>query len=111
MAAYAELIVDNKASHTSLSLLHSLLSASCLHRATRLRDSQEYEALRISNHTLAKQYLQLALEEKMVGKSPVKYKELLMSILSMVVLEVFSITHRPITYILTWISDFCEVLP
>jgi hypothetical protein len=34
MAAYADILVGNKASHTSLSLLHSILSASCLHRAT-----------------------------------------------------------------------------
>lgn len=80
MAAYADILVGNKASHTILSLLHSLLSASCLHRATRLR---------IFNHHLAKQHLQFGLEEELTDRRPLKYKELLMSILSTVLLEVF----------------------
>lgn len=88
MSTYAELLVSQKASHHRLSLFHSLVSASCLSSANRSRDTTDCEMLRVSCQRLAKQYLELALEEEITNRKPVKYKELLMAILSMVYLEV-----------------------
>ncbi|KAI9931696.1 hypothetical protein MW887_010273 [Aspergillus wentii] len=90
MATYAELLVSQRASHTGLSLFHSLLAASCLHRSMRSRDSSDYDTLRASTQRIASQHLYVALEEEATGRNPVEYKELLMAILSMVFLEISS---------------------
>ncbi|KAI2896770.1 transcriptional regulator family: Fungal Specific TF [Aspergillus niger] len=58
--------------------------------ANRSRDTTDCEMLRVSCQRLAKQYLELALEEEITNRKPVKYKELLMAILSMVYLEILS---------------------
>lgn len=88
MSTYAELLVNQKTSHHRLSLFHSLVSASCLYDAYRSRDTMDCELLRVSSQHLAKQQLELALEEEITSSQPVKYKELLMAILSMIYLEV-----------------------
>ena len=88
MSTYAELLVNQKTSHHRLSLFHSLVSASCLCDANRSRDAIDSETLRVSSQHLAKEYLELALQEELTSRNPVKYKELLMAILSMVYLEV-----------------------
>ncbi|RAH45687.1 fungal specific transcription factor domain-containing protein [Aspergillus brunneoviolaceus CBS 621.78] len=91
MSTYAELLVTQTASHHRLSLFHSLVSASCLYGgAERLRDTMDCETSRVSSQELAKQHLKLALEEERTGRHPVKYKELLMAILSMIYLEILS---------------------
>lgn len=88
MSTYAELLVSQRASHHRQSLFHSLVSASCLYRANCSQDTIDCEMLRVSSQRLAKQHLELALEEEITSRKPVKYKELLMAILSMVYLEV-----------------------
>lgn len=88
MSTYTEVLVSQKASHHRLSLFHSLVSASCIYGANRSRDTIDCESLRVSSQLLAKQHLELALEEEITSRKPVKYKELLMAILSMVYLEV-----------------------
>ncbi|KAJ5551554.1 fungal-specific transcription factor domain-containing protein [Penicillium sp. DV-2018c] len=90
VSTYAELLVNQKASHHRLSLFHSLVSASCLDRANRSRDTMDCEMLRVSSQRLAKQHLEFALEEEMTSRKPIKYKELLIAILSMIYLEIFS---------------------
>lgn len=106
MSTYAELLVSQKASHHRLSLFHSLVSASCLYRKNHSRDTTYCEMLRISSQTLAKRELELALEEDITSRKPVKYKELLMAILSMVYLEVWSTLLRSIITMLILITDF-----
>lgn len=88
MSTYAELLINQRTSHHRLSLFHSLVSASCLYNANRSRGAISCEILRVSSQRLAKEHLELALEEEITSRNPVKYKELLMAILSMVYLEV-----------------------
>ncbi|KAJ5679194.1 fungal-specific transcription factor domain-containing protein [Penicillium macrosclerotiorum] len=90
MSTYAELLVSQKASHHRRSLFHSLVSVSCLYRANHPWDTMDCERLRVSSQHLAKQHLDLALEEEITSRKPLKYKELLMAILSMVYLEISS---------------------
>ena len=109
MSAYAELLVSQSTSHPRLSLLHSLVSASCLHRANHSRETTDYGPLRVSSHRLAKEHLQLALEEEITGIKPVKYKEILMAILSMVYLEVCQILLLPYTTVM--LIPFADFIP
>ena len=88
MSTYAELLVSQKSSHHKLSLFHSLVSASCLYRANRSPDAIGCEILRAQSQGLAKRHLELALEAELTSRRSVKYKELLMAILSMIYLEV-----------------------
>ena len=93
MSTYAELLVSQKASHYRLSLLNSLVSASCLDRAHRSRNTTDCKMLYIWSQRHAKQHLELALKEEITSRKPVKYKELLVAILSMVYLEVCQRYH------------------
>lgn len=107
MSTYAELMVTQETSHHRLSLFHSLVSASCLYDANRSRDPSDCEKLRVSNQNLAEQHLTLALEEEFTSRKPVKYKEFLMAILSMIYLEVCKLHLIPLNYAhLTSLSDF-----
>lgn len=92
MTAFAELSVNHTTSHTRLSLFYSLLAASCLHKYAR---NQSAGGLEISANRVkeaAKQHLELALNEEVLGARRAKYKEILMAVLSMVMLSVY--THQ-----------------
>ncbi|KAK9849592.1 fungal-specific transcription factor domain-containing protein [Penicillium brevicompactum] len=86
--AYAELLVHGVASHTGLALFYSLLAASCFQLFTTEDHSLDYETegneyMQLSNYHLEKSIRQ---EVNCLGK--IKYKELLLALLSMVMLEI-----------------------
>ncbi|KAF9882895.1 hypothetical protein FE257_004909 [Aspergillus nanangensis] len=86
---YAELLLRQPVSHTSLALLFSLLAVSALHIEFHGDRSDNWGTLRNSYETKARQHLDFALKEEVAGESRVKYKELLMALLSTVMIEIF----------------------
>lgn len=97
--AYAELLVHGVASHTGLALFYSLLAASCFQLFTTEDHSLDYETegneyMQLSNYHLEKS---IRLEVNCLGK--IKYKELLLALLSMVMLEVRTICRQLCTVI------------
>ncbi|PLB53291.1 Zn(II)2Cys6 transcription factor [Aspergillus steynii IBT 23096] len=86
---YAELLLHQPVSHTGLSLFFSLLAASSLHLASRGDHSDSWVKLRDSYEQTSRQHLNIALKEEVAGENRVKYKELLMALLSMVMIEIF----------------------
>lgn len=88
MSAFAELSVHHTTSHTRLSLFYSLLAASCLHKYARDQSASGLEVSANRFKEAAKQHLELALNEEVLGSRRAKYKEILMAALSMVMLSV-----------------------
>jgi arginine metabolism regulation protein II len=91
---YAELLLHQAASHTGLSLFYSLLAASCLHLSSRGKSSVDWDKFGKSYKQIARHQLECAVQQEIVGLERIKYKEFLMALLSMVMLEV--LTHHPI---------------
>ncbi|KAF7618016.1 hypothetical protein AFLA_006923 [Aspergillus flavus NRRL3357] len=89
MSTYAELSIQQTASHTRLSLFYSLLAASCLHMLSRNPNAVDFNTSSKGYKEIAKQHLELALNEEVLGPRRAKYKELLMAVLSMVMLSIF----------------------
>ncbi|GMG12951.1 unnamed protein product [Aspergillus oryzae] len=87
MSTYAELSIQQTASHTRLSLFYSLLAASCLHMLSRNPNAVDLNTSSKGYKEIAKQHLELALNEEVLGPRRAKYKELLMAVLSMVMLS------------------------
>ncbi|KNG91606.1 Zn(II)2Cys6 transcription factor [Aspergillus nomiae NRRL 13137] len=90
MSAFADLSIHHTTSHTRLSLFYSLLAASCLHKYTRDHSAGDLHISAKRFKETAKQHLELALHQEVVGSKQVKYKEILMAVLSMVMLAVFN---------------------
>lgn len=90
MSTYAELSIHQTASHTRLSLFYSLLAASCLHMFSRNPNTVDLNRSSKGFTQLAKQHLEVALNEEVLGSRRAKYKELLMAVLSMAMLSVCS---------------------
>lgn len=88
MSTFAELSIYQTASHTRLSLFYSLLAASCLHMYARDQFAVEMGISGKKFKEMAKQHLELALNEEVLGSKRAKYKEILMAVLSMVMLSV-----------------------
>ncbi|KAE8164926.1 fungal-specific transcription factor domain-containing protein [Aspergillus tamarii] len=89
MSTYAELSIHQTASHTRLSLFYSLLAASCLHMFSRNPNTVDLNRSSKGFTQLAKQHLEVALNEEVLGSRRAKYKELLMAVLSMAMLSIF----------------------
>ncbi|KAE8367246.1 fungal-specific transcription factor domain-containing protein [Aspergillus caelatus] len=89
MSTYAELSIHQTASHTRLSLFYSLLAASCLHMFSRNPNAVDLNMSSKGFTQIAKQHLEVALNEEVLGSRRAKYKELLMAVLSMVMLSIF----------------------
>ena len=89
MSTFAELSIDQTASHTRLSLFYSLLAASCLHMYSRNQSAVEVNTSGKKFKEIAKQHLEFALNEEVLGSKQAKYKEILMAVLSMVMLSVW----------------------
>lgn len=85
---YAELLLHQTASHTSLSLFYSLLAASCLHISTKTASPVEWKGFGETYKQISKYQLRCSVEQEIAGQEKVKYKELLMAFLSMAMLEV-----------------------
>lgn len=85
---YAELLLHQTASHTSLSLFYSLLAASCLHISTKTASPVEWKGFGETYKQISKHQLRCSVEQEIAGQDKVKYKELLMAFLSMAMLEV-----------------------
>lgn len=85
---YAELLLCQPVNHASLSLFFSLLAVSSRHLAAQDDRSENWEKLCDSYEQTARQHLDFALKEEATGEIRVKYKELLMALLSIVVIEV-----------------------
>lgn len=88
MSTFAELSIYQAASHTRLSLFYSLLAASCLHMYARDQSAVEVDVSGKRFKEMAKQHLESALNEEVLGSKRAKYKEILMAVLSMVMLSV-----------------------
>lgn len=98
MSAFAELSVHHTTSHTRLSLFYSVLAASCLHKYARDQSASGLEISANRFKEAAKQHLESALNEEVLGARRAKYKEMLMAVLSMVMLSVC--IHYFIQYII-----------
>lgn len=88
MSAFAELSINHTTSHTRLSLFYSLLAASCLHKYTHDHSAGDLHISAKRFKETAKQHLEVALNQEVVGSKQAKYKEILMAVLSMVMLSV-----------------------
>ncbi|OJI83154.1 hypothetical protein ASPTUDRAFT_191616 [Aspergillus tubingensis CBS 134.48] len=89
MSAFADLSIHHTTSHTRLSLFYSLLAASCLHKYARDHSAGDLHLSAKRFKETAKQHLELALNQEVVGSKQANYKEILMAVLSMVMLSVF----------------------
>lgn len=93
---YAELLLYQTASHAGVCLFYSLLAASCLHLSSGgelfvdlNKDGKTYKQI-------ARYQLECAIKQEIIGSERIKYKEILMALLSMIILEV---PIRQTTYI------------
>ncbi|KAJ5601192.1 fungal-specific transcription factor domain-containing protein [Penicillium lagena] len=93
---YAQLILHETASHTSLSLFYSLLAASCLYLSARDKSSINWNKLGKAYKEIASKQLEYAIRQESTGSVRIKYKELLMGLLSMVMLEVWIYQESPV---------------
>lgn len=88
MSTFAELSINHTASHTRLSLFYSLLAASCLHMYARDQSAEDLNVSGKRFKDIAAQHLGLALNQEVLGPNRAKYKEILITTLSMVMLAV-----------------------
>lgn len=86
--AYAELLLHQTASNTGLSLFYSLLAASCLHISSRNDTTLDWDKFGKQYKQISRHHLELSIQQEIVSDTRVKYKELLMALLSTVMLEV-----------------------
>ncbi|KAL4874367.1 fungal-specific transcription factor domain-containing protein [Aspergillus karnatakaensis] len=90
MSAFAELTIHHSTTQTRLSLLYSLLAASCLHKYARSQYADGMDISAKQFKEIAKQHLEIALDKEVRGPNRAKYKEILMAVLSMVMLSIFN---------------------
>ncbi|KAL2834134.1 hypothetical protein BJY01DRAFT_84314 [Aspergillus pseudoustus] len=90
MSTFAELSIHRSTSHTRLSLLYSLLAASCLHKYARNLPTGDLDISAKRFKETAKQHLEIALNKEVLGPGRAKYKEILVAVLSMVMLSIFN---------------------
>ncbi|CAG8020568.1 unnamed protein product [Penicillium salamii] len=86
--AYAELLLHQTASNTLFCLFYSLLAASCYHLLYKKDSSLDWESDGKKFHELSRRYLELGIRQEIAMDGKVKYKELLMALLSMTMLEI-----------------------
>jgi arginine metabolism regulation protein II len=86
--AYAELLLHQTASNTGLSLFYSLLAASCLHMSSRNDNTLDWDQYGKQYKQISRHHLELSIQEEMASDTHVKYKELLIALLSTIMLEV-----------------------
>jgi arginine metabolism regulation protein II len=85
---YAELLLHQTASNTGLSLFYSLLAASCLHICSKNDTTLDWDKLGKQYKQISRHHLELSIQQEIALDTRVKYKELLMALLSTVMLEV-----------------------
>ncbi|KAJ5375737.1 fungal-specific transcription factor domain-containing protein [Penicillium concentricum] len=86
--AYAELLLHQTASNTGISLFYSLLAGSCFHLSSKEDHSLDYEKDGNEYKQLSRHYLEQSIKQEIASEEKVKYKELLMALLSTVMLEI-----------------------
>jgi len=85
---YAELLIHQTANNTGLSLFYSLLAASCLHISSRNNAASGWAQYGKQYKQISRHYLELSIQQEIASDMHVKYKELLIALLSTVMLEV-----------------------
>ncbi|KAL4899102.1 fungal-specific transcription factor domain-containing protein [Aspergillus multicolor] len=85
---YAELLLHQHASSTGLSLFYSLLAASCFHLSSQRDTTLDWQTHGKEYNQLSRHYLEQSIHREIASDAKVKYKELLMALLSMVMLEI-----------------------
>ncbi|KAJ5093477.1 Zn(II)2Cys6 transcription factor [Penicillium angulare] len=87
---YAEILLRQSASHVSLSLFFSLLAISSRHLAAINDSKEDWKKLQNLFERTTRRHLDLALRNEATCEIRVKYKELLMALLSVAVIEVLT---------------------
>lgn len=86
--AYAELLIHQTSSNTGLSLFYSLLAGSCFHLLSTDDHSLDHETDGNEFKRISRHHLDQSIQQEIASEEKVKYKELLMALLSTVMLEV-----------------------
>lgn len=94
--AYAEILLHETTSNTGFALFYSILAGSCFHRSSRRDPTLKWAKSGREYKQLSRNYLELSIQEEMALSTQVKYKELLMALLSNVMLEVPNSRHHSI---------------
>ncbi|KAJ5979625.1 Zn(II)2Cys6 transcription factor [Penicillium waksmanii] len=85
---FAELLIHETANSLGLSLFYSVLAASCIHLSRRDQESRDWDRLGKHYKQICMHHLNLSIQQEVATDGQLPYKELLMSLLSMVILEV-----------------------
>ncbi|EGX87656.1 C6 transcription factor [Cordyceps militaris CM01] len=99
--AHDKMLLDQVPMPVGLSLLYSLLAASCIHLAPRdTAPASKWVALGEQYKQEARQHLDVAIQEEILSLTRTNYEELLMALLSMTMLEILCAKYNEAEYLL-----------
>jgi arginine metabolism regulation protein II len=85
---FAELLLHGTANSLGLSLFYSALAASCIHLSQRDQVSSDWDRLGKHYKQTCMHHLNLSIQQEVATEGQLPYKELLVALLSMIILEV-----------------------